>query len=547
MRYAPSPTGALHLGGLRTALFNYLFARRHGGDFLLRIEDTDRARTVPGAVDGIQRALVWAGIEPDEGPSRGGPVGPYSQSERLHLYAAAAEELIKRGAAYRCFCSAERLASVRAAAAAAGRPDAPYDGACAHVAPEAAAARAAAGESNVVRLRVPPGETRVRDVVLGTVVFAHAVVDDAVLLKSDGWPTYHLASVVDDAAMRITHVIRGQEWLASTPKHVLTYAALGLKPPVWVHLPLLLNPDRSKLSKRAGAAGVDDFRSAGFTPEALVDFCATLGWTPPAPAPGTLHSLDSLAAAFDLSALHKSGAVVDRSRLEAVANDHLKATVVQALTKVAPAALRPATPSSGPLAPPVLREGSLPGRVLDTPGLATLRARVAPFLPSEMLERTETERLNAILVAQHERVGSLSGFAPLVIPFLLHGSTDAYIQYLKSAPAVATRDRIAKSVSRGGSTDAPSTVLFTPTLAAAARKIRACWAAMECTDFSSGSAAAAAIKAAAVESSLPIGRIMLPMRWALTGLDMGASMPDTLRLLGRDEAIARIDAALSVL
>ena len=181
VRYAPSPTGTLHLGGLRTALFNFLFARRHGGAFLLRIEDTDRARTVPGAVESIERALTWAGLEPDESPSHGGASGPYTQSERLPRYVAAAAELVSRGAEYRCFCTPERLAAVRTAAAASGKTAMPYDGLCAHLTPATSTARAAAGEVHVIRLRVPPGETRVRDSLLGSIIFSHDVIDDAVL------------------------------------------------------------------------------------------------------------------------------------------------------------------------------------------------------------------------------------------------------------------------------------------------------------------------------------------------------------------------------
>lgn len=250
VRYAPSPTGYLHLGGLRTALYNYAFARQRGGAFLLRIEDTDAARTVAGAAEALQQTLAWCGLAADEGPAAGGPHGPYVQSHRLPLYASAARDLLASGAAYRCFCAPDRLAALRAAQAKAGGVSI-YDRACARLPAAEAEARAAGGAAHTVRLRVPRGQpggaTELEDVVLGRVRFGHAQVDDQVLLKSDGWPTYHLASVVDDHAMGVTHVVRGQEWLSSTPKHLLTYAALGWEPPAFAHLPLLLNPDRSKL------------------------------------------------------------------------------------------------------------------------------------------------------------------------------------------------------------------------------------------------------------------------------------------------------------
>ena len=335
VRYAPSPTGSLHLGGLRTALFNYLFARASGGTFILRIEDTDRKRFVPGSVEALARALRWCGLQYDEGPdvelvpaattesAHAASCGPYVQSERLPLYVAAANELLDSGSAYRCFCPPERLSALREEQVRSGKPSL-YDRACAGIPSGASDRRASAGEPHVVRLRVPPGTSCVHDVVLGDVRFAHAGVDDQVLLKSDGFPTYHLAAVVDDHAMRISHVIRGQEWLSSTPKHLLTYAALGFEPPAFAHLPLLLNAsDRSKLSKRAGDASVEDFARAGYSPEGLVNFVALLGWTPP-PGAGEVLSLEQLVDAFDLKRVNKANAVVDRARLDFFNGAHVK-------------------------------------------------------------------------------------------------------------------------------------------------------------------------------------------------------------------------------
>ena len=545
VRYAPSPTGALHLGGLRTALFNYLFARRHGGAFLLRVEDTDRARTVPGAVEGIVRALDWAGITPDEGPflsaagelRERGDAGPYTQSNRLGAYRAAADALVESGAAYCCFCAAARLAAMRDANAAAGARGLAYDRACAHLPRAESTARVARGEPHVVRLRVPPGETRIRDVILGDVVFAHADVDDAVLLKSDGWPTYHLASVVDDAAMKVSHVIRGQEWLPSAPKHSLLYRALGIAPPAWAHIPLLLNADRSKLSKRAGHASVEDFRSAGFTAPALIEFVASLGWTPPT---GAGADVAALAKAFDLGAVHKANAVADRSRLDSISNQHVRASVVNALSAAAPHALEPSRKraTGGTSAALIVREGALPMELESAPSLDVLRAGVEPFLPRGLAARVTAARMNALLALQHERVGPLSEFSSLVTPFLLSGGAPEYLEYLSGTAATAARGRALGSAAD----DTPAL----SALAAAIRDTGARWTRLsDPLDF--GRVAVDAIKAAALAAEMPPGRLMLPVRWALTGLDVGASLSDTLRFLGREEAIVRLDVAANIL
>jgi nondiscriminating glutamyl-tRNA synthetase len=330
VRIAPSPTGFLHIGTLRTALYDWLFARRHEGVFVLRIEDTDRTRYVEGAVENVLRTLSWAGIAPDEGPyladdgtvKERGEHGPYVQSARLSLYRKYADELLQKDAAYRCFCSAERLEEVRKAQTAANRPMT-YDRLCRKLAPEEAAKRAEAGESHVLRLAVPEsGTTEFTDEIRGLVQFANADVDDQVLMKSDGYPTYHLAVVIDDHLMRITHVIRGEEWIPSTPKHVLLYQAFGWELPRFAHLPLLLNADRSKLSKRQGDVAVEDYRAKGFLPEALVNFVALMGWNPS----GTqeVYTKKELAAVFDLSKVNKAGAVFDPKKLEWLNREYLR-------------------------------------------------------------------------------------------------------------------------------------------------------------------------------------------------------------------------------
>jgi glutamyl-tRNA synthetase len=279
-RFAPSPTGYLHVGGLRTALFNYLVSRKSKGTFILRIEDTDRKRQVVEAVEGLIGMLRWAGIEYDEGPDKDGGYGPYIQSRRLDTYAQHALRLIEDGTAYYCFCSAERIERIRQEQQAA-KEHPGYDRTCRSIEPDESARRVSAGEPHVVRMKLPvDGEAVFTDMVRGEVRIPYGVLDDQVIVKSDGYPTYHLAVVVDDHLMNITHVIRGEEWLSSTPKHLLLYEYFGWEMPRFAHLPLLLNPDRSKLSKRQGHVAVEDFRAMGILPEALVNFIALLGWNP---------------------------------------------------------------------------------------------------------------------------------------------------------------------------------------------------------------------------------------------------------------------------
>ncbi len=322
VRFAPSPTGLLHVGGLRTALYNYLFARRHGGAFLLRIEDTDRSRYVPGAVEMIVESLRWAGLDYDEGPGVGGPHGPYFQSERLDRYREAADRLIASGDAYPCFCTAERLDAMRREREKA-RQSTKYDRRCLGLGAAGIERRRASGEPHVVRMRIPDERSVVvEDLVRGTVEFSTDVLDDQVLLKSDGFPTYHLANVVDDHLMEVTHVIRGEEWLSSTPKHVLLYRFLGWAPPRFAHLPLLLGKDRSKLSKRQADVAVSDYRAQGYRPEALVNFVALLGWNPGYDR--DVFSMDDLMREFSLERVGKSGAIFDLEKLRWLQASYLR-------------------------------------------------------------------------------------------------------------------------------------------------------------------------------------------------------------------------------
>lgn len=279
VRYAPSPTGEPHLGNIRTALFDWLLARRYGGSFVLRIEDTDQARFVEGGIESQMVALRWLGLDWDEGPDVGGPYAPYVQSQRLDTYRAHTQRLLDAGWAYHCYCSPERLEEVRKAQQARKEPPR-YDRRCRDLSPEERAAAQAGGVRPVVRFKTPPrGETTTHDILRGEVTFRNDTLDDFVILKSDGFPTYHLASVVDDHLMEITHVLRGDEWLPSAPRHFLLYAAFGWQPPRFAHLSRILGPDRAKLSKRHGAHSVLEYRDQGYLPEALVNFLALLGWS----------------------------------------------------------------------------------------------------------------------------------------------------------------------------------------------------------------------------------------------------------------------------
>lgn len=281
VRYAPSPTGSPHVGNIRTALFNYIFARHHGGKFILRIEDTDRNRYVPGSEDDIKNSLRWLGIEWDEGPDVGGPYAPYHQSQRLALYQEIAHQLVEEGKAYKCFCTPEDLERMREAQKAMGAAATMYDRRCRKLTPAEVKAREAEGRPYVIRFAMPlEGTISYNDLIHGHTEFRNALTDDFVMLKSDGFPTYHLANVVDDHFMEITHVIRGDEWISSMPRHLNLYRALGWEPPLFAHLPLLLGPDRQKLSKRHGHVQFVEFIKEGYLPEAMFNFLALCGWNP---------------------------------------------------------------------------------------------------------------------------------------------------------------------------------------------------------------------------------------------------------------------------
>lgn len=314
VRYAPSPTGFAHIGNIRTAMYDWLLAKKYGGSFILRIEDTDQARLVPGSLEEIMESLKWLGMQWDEGPEVGGPFGPYFQSERLDLYNRYVNQLLDEGKAYRCFCTSDRLTEMRKEQEATKQPTG-YDRCCLNLKPQEVEDKLKAGIPSVIRFKVPQeGQTSFIDLIRGTITFENKLLDDFVIMKSDGYPTYHFAMLVDDHLMEITHVIRGEEWISSTPKHVLLYNAMGWNPPKWIHPTLILGPDKSKLSKRHGAVRFLDYREKGFLPEAMINFVTMLGWS--SGDDQELFPLDELISRFSIEGLVDHPMVFDITKLE---------------------------------------------------------------------------------------------------------------------------------------------------------------------------------------------------------------------------------------
>ena len=306
VRYAPSPTGYPHVGNIRTALFNWIFARHCNGVFILRIEDTDVGRTVEGAVDIIMNSLRWLGLDWDE--------GPYFQSQRLHLYREATENLIKSGHAYRCYCSSERLAAMRQEQMKNKQPPG-YDRHCRNITETQQAELEAQGIVPVVRFKIPlEGQTAFNDLIRGEITFENSTLDDFVLLKSDGYPTYHLANVIDDHFMEISHVMRAEEWVPSTPRHVLLYQAMGWEPPIFAHMPMILGSDRSKLSKRHGATSINEYQEAGYLPETLFNFLSLLGWS--LDDKTEIMTRDEIVKNFSLERVSKTAAIFNKEKID---------------------------------------------------------------------------------------------------------------------------------------------------------------------------------------------------------------------------------------
>lgn len=486
VRYAPSPTGLQHIGGVRTALFNYLFARANGGQFILRLEDTDRTRYSDAYVKNLYDTFEWLGIHWDEGPDVGGPLGPYVQSERFDLYREYAQRLVEGGRAYYCFCGEDRLSKMRSdAPVEEGEEAAPsygYDRHCRSLDPGEAARRAEAGEPHVVRLKIPmEGTTKFRDLLLGEIEWKNADISpDPVLLKSDGFPTYHLANVVDDHLMGITHVMRAQEWIPSAPMHMIMYAAFGWDPPQLCHLPMVLGSDGHKLSKRHGATAVNEFRAKGYVREALINYVAMLGAS--YEEGREIYSLDELAKVFRVEKINKAPAVFDYVKLAWFNGQHIRAKADDELASM----LRPYAVESGLFG----AAGSEPSAGQE----ATFRAAV-PLIK--------------------ERLSFLS-------------EAPAKLAYLFSEPPLApVAEFIPKKL------DAARTAEL---LGVAAGLLPEC-------DFSDIASSEEKFRAKAAEVGSKLGDLMMPVRVAVTGSRVSPPLFESMRLLGLKTVLARVEKA----
>ncbi|GAB1484827.1 glutamate--tRNA ligase [Treponema sp.] len=486
VRYAPSPTGLQHIGGVRTALFNYLYARSMGGKFILRLEDTDRTRTEEVYVQNLYDTFNWLGSKWDEGPDVGGPFAPYIQSERFELYREHAQRLIDMDKAYYCFCDEERLDRIRKEREASKSSETGYDRHCRSIPALEAIARAKAGENCVIRLKIPLGETTLfHDHLLGDIEWKNDDVNpDPVLIKTDGFPTYHLANVVDDHLMKISHVLRAQEWIPSTPLHVIMYAAFGWEHPEYCHLPMVMGDDGKKLSKRHGATSVDEFRRQGYLPEALLNYVALLGAS--YEEGQDIFSLKELAKLFKLEKLNKAPAIFDYKKLEWFNGQYIREkTDAELASLIMPYALDAGLFGA---------EGSAPTPEQNTHFIAAMGL--------------VKERLSFL----HE--------AP------------AKLAYLFSEPAVAAPEE------------------FIPKKADLATAIkllelgRSIAAAMANEDEAE---AEERIKATAMESGVKLGDMMMPLRVAITGARVSPPLFGSLRILGADRSLARIDRALEAL
>ncbi len=488
VRIAPSPTGPLHIGTARTALFNFLYARHVGGTFILRLEDTDQARSTGGFERDILEHLHWLGLEWDEGPGAGGleergPHGPYRQMARLPLYAEAASRLLAQDRAYPCYCTPEELDADRRAQEAARLPPR-YVGRCAALTPDERAAREAEGRRPAIRFRIEPGVVAFDDLVRGRVeIDAAALGGDLVIVRGDGTPLYHFTVVVDDAAMGITHVIRGEDHLSNTPKHILLFRALGHPEPAFAHLPLILNADRTKMSKRKSQTAVKDYVAEGFVREALVNYLAYLGWSP-----GTeedVLSMDQIVERFDLDGVQKGGAIFDRVRLEWLNGQWI--------------------------------------RRLDDDDLLD---RLAPFLEADWaagrIERNpDREEVRALLPFIRDRIPVLGAIGDLV-GFLF---TDA----IEHDPSLLVPKRWNRGTARAG-------------LAAASRAIDAAGASgFEVTRLE------ASLRAVAEANGWKAGDLFMAIRVALTGRTATPPLFESMVALGRERTLARLDRAARAL
>ena len=422
-RFAPSPTGFLHVGTARTALYSYLFARRHGGQFVLRIEDTDAGRNVADSAAGIVDGLRWLGLDWDEGYLKGGPHGPYVQTERLDRYHAAVNALVAQRDAYLCYCTTEELEQRRKAAEASGLPPG-YDGHCRHLRPDQVRAYEAEGRKPAVRFRLPDeGQTVVEDLVRGTVVFDNDTLTDFVILRANGVPTYHFSAVFDDVDMGVTHVIRGEDLFPSTPRHIHVFRALGrTTPPAFAHLPLIVGADRRKLSKRRDKLSVQEFRDAGYLPEAMVNYLALLGWS--LDDHTELFSLADLERLFSLERVSRNPAAFDTKKLDALNGHYLRQLdpadfAARALPFVVAAAYPAPDPALLAEAAPLVQERV--NHLTEVPGMVGFLLTDEVELDPAAAAKVLTDDGRAFLAEAGKRLGEVEPWAAAGVEATLRG------------------------------------------------------------------------------------------------------------------------------
>ncbi|MEJ2662981.1 MAG: glutamate--tRNA ligase [Spirochaetia bacterium] len=482
VRYAPSPTGKQHIGGLRTALFNYFFARSMHGTFILRIEDTDRTRFDPAALQDIYDTFSWLGIAWDEGPDKNGPHAPYLQSERSELYKKYAQQLLQNDQAYPCYCSPERLEKLRATQTE-QKTAFGYDRHCRNLTPQQRADYEKQGISPVIRFKIPlEGSTVLHDELLGDIERANRDINpDPVLLKSDGFPTYHLANIVDDHLMEISHVLRAQEWLSSGPLHVLLYQAFGWAPPKYCHLPMVMGQDGQKLSKRHGSTAVREFREQGYLKEALINYISLLGWAYDDKT--EFFSVEELSRLFSLDKLNKSPAVFDYKKLEWFNGMYIRKLSAEEL--------------AGRLLPFLQKDG----------------------LVGDPASEEELSRIRTIIPLVQERLNLLSDVSALV-RFLF---TDIRVKEAaelipKKADAEKTVEILKKTVEL-----------------------------INGFDTRSDDENEALFRAAADELGVKLGQLLMPLRVAITATTVSPPLFESLRILGKQKTLDRIEQALTLL
>jgi len=480
LRFAPSPTGQLHVGGARTALFNWAYARRHGGVFILRIEDTDPERSTREFERAILDGLRWLGINWDEGPDVGGPHAPYRQSERIERHREAARRLLADRRAYRCFCTTERLEKLRQEQSA--RKEKPaYDGLCRRMAPAEAEARASQGESHVLRFAVPDGETRFVDHVRGEVVFGNREVEDWVMVRSDGNPTYNFVVVCDDVDMAITHVFRGEEHLVNTPKQVLLYQAMAKPIPEFGHLPLMLGTDRKKLSKRTGDTALQDYREKGFPADAVLNFLCLQGWA--LDGKTEVFGVEDLVAKFDIRDVNKAGAVFDIDKFLWLSGEYIRRDSLEHVAEMC--------------APHVIRAG-----LMTAEGI-----------------RSRAEWYRSVVAGEKERIRTYAEL-PERVAYLF--ADDAHLRYEENAEKNSRKhaDRVV--------TLRRYLEWLRPRLAGAA----------DLAVLRDGG------RAWLQDSGLKPPQLLQPLRCALTGQAGGPDVYDVIGWLGPDRSLRRIEIAI---